>query len=122
MATDDTKLNILIVDDEAFIRLALSRLLNGHQVFQAASYDQAAAILQAKNIDVVITDNSMAGRNGVDVLRLSSQLQPRAKRIMLTGKPPKLVQPLLEEGLIQHYFPKLGNQSLKQLLDVINGR
>lgn len=122
MPVEETKLKILIVDDEAFIRLALSRLLNGHHVHQAASYDQAAAILQANSIDVVITDNSMSGRDGVEVLRLTGQLQPRAKRIMLSGKPPKHLQALVEEGLIQHFFPKLGNQSLKQLLEVINVR
>ena len=113
---------MLLVDDEPMILRVLSRRLQGHRVFQAKSCDQAEEILRREPLDIVISDNSMPGRGGVETLRLVSKLQPRALRIMFSGTPPGNLRQIVNEGLVQHFFPKTEDQSLINLLDMISQR
>jgi len=115
------KLRVLLVDDEPVILRSLSRRLGAHQVFQAESGDQAEEILSRESLDIVISDNSMPGRGGVETLRLVSRRQPRAVRIMFSGTPPDNLQQFVDEGLVQHVFSKTEGQSLINLLDTISG-
>lgn len=68
-------LRVLIVDDEQDVREVLrSRFARrGFQVREAASVDQAQETLEKNHgdIDVVLTDLKMPGRNGLEILKLT---------------------------------------------------
>lgn len=101
-----TPLRILIVDDEPLIGRALARRLRGHQLHLAENYAGAAEILRREPVDMVVSDCHMPGPNGVEVLRLTRELQPEARRVMLSAHPPANLEELCAEGLIERFFAK----------------
>jgi response regulator RpfG family c-di-GMP phosphodiesterase len=107
-------LRVLIVDDEVMVLRALRRDLSArsYQVFQAECYDEALKILQGEAVDVVISDCTMPGPNGVEVLRASARIQPTARRFMCSAYPPADLEALLEQGVIQRFFAKPWDKTL----------
>jgi DNA-binding NtrC family response regulator len=82
------KLRVLIVEDEAAIRLALTGLLRreGYEVEQADCGEAAIAKLRADAVDLVLTDLALGnGPSGMDVLRASKQHQPETPVVMITA-------------------------------------
>jgi DNA-binding NtrC family response regulator len=78
---------ILIADDERNIRASIVRLfdLDGHKALAAADGDEALAILRKDEVDLVILDLQMPGRDGFAVLSEMQTLQIDAPVIVLTG-------------------------------------
>lgn len=62
-------MNIVVVDDEIIYLDLLAEVLTlyGHSVFKAQAADEALGHLHAHQIDLVISDVSMPGRNGVSL-------------------------------------------------------
>ncbi len=80
----------LVVDDEASVRSALARLLRsvGVRVYLASGADEAVATLEAHadDIAVIVSDYSMPGADGAELLRSVRERWPDISRVMLTGK------------------------------------
>ncbi|WP_321370610.1 diguanylate cyclase domain-containing protein [uncultured Desulfuromusa sp.] len=78
---------ILIVDDELFFRKLYRDLLleEGYRVDICDSGDDAIALLQQRQVDVVLTDMVMPGRNGLEVLRAAKALPNPPDVILVTG-------------------------------------
>jgi len=78
---------VLIVDDEENTRIGLSKLLSrdGYQTKAAANGLEALEYLGQENIDLVITDISMPGMNGLDFLYEVRRLYPGIKVVMMTA-------------------------------------
>ena len=81
------KHTILVVDDEEFVRESLGDLLesDGYRVDTAASSSDALAFLKRRSFDVVVTDLSMPGGDGLDLLRTMRKHGLEAPVIVLTG-------------------------------------
>ncbi len=79
--------NILIVDDELFFRKLYRDLLleEGYHVDVCDNGDDAIALLQQRQIDLVLTDMVMPGRNGLEVLRAARVLSNPPDVILVTG-------------------------------------
>ena len=62
---------ILVVDDDPDARRLMDSILqrNGHRVLLAENGEQALAIVEKDNIDVVLLDVAMPGMNGFEVCR-----------------------------------------------------
>jgi CheY-like chemotaxis protein len=86
----DLRQTVLIVEDEALIRLGLVADAQdaGFAVLEAASADQAIAILEARtDVSVVVTDIDMPG--SMDGLRLAACVRdrwPPVKLILVSGQ------------------------------------
>ncbi len=80
--------DVLVVDDEECVRLALRRDLGsrGYRVHMADRPLTAFEKLREEHIDIVISDNAMPGMTGLQFLRLVRDRYPQAIRIMLTGQ------------------------------------
>jgi DNA-binding NtrC family response regulator len=78
---------ILVVDDEEGIRsfLAESLELDGHQIEEAASGEDALERLRAKSFDLVLTDLRMPGMGGMKLLETAQAEQPEVEFIVLTA-------------------------------------
>lgn len=76
---------ILVVDDDAFIVQALSRILQieGHQVVGHTEPERA---LKESGYQIVITDFQMPHMNGVELLGRIREKNPNAVRVMLTAQ------------------------------------
>ncbi len=70
--SDEKGIGILIVDDDAFTRKVVHRILTDLRyadVGEAESVESALALLQGKAFDLIITDVQMPGINGLELLR-----------------------------------------------------
>src|SRR5262245_51782596 len=59
--------------------------MNEFDVYTAPSADQAQHVLQAQRIDVLLTDQRMPRRTGVELLEWAKQHSPRTIRLLMTG-------------------------------------
>jgi len=80
-------LRVLVVDDEADIRLGLRRLLAklGVEAREAESGAAALGRLDEQDADLVITDLMMPGISGVELLDAVKQRRPSTVVVVLTG-------------------------------------
>jgi two-component system chemotaxis response regulator CheY len=78
---------ILIVEDDPTLRPAMQRLLEhgGHQVEAVDSGQAALALLARRQFDIVITDFSMPGMAGDQLVRRIREQLPRQRIIMATA-------------------------------------
>ena len=100
---------VLVVEDEAAMRLALSGLLRkeGHDVVLASSAREALAALEGDAFDLVLTDLSLGkGGTGLDVLAASRALREEVPVVLITahGSERAAVEALLKGAA--HYVPK----------------
>lgn len=81
------KARVLIVDDEANARKVLSAILKEvpYTVYQADGFDRAVEIIAAENIDAVITDLKMPGKNGLYLFNYLKSNYPDIPVIFLTA-------------------------------------
>jgi PAS domain S-box-containing protein len=88
VVADQKRARILLVDDDKFVRQLLAEELRaiGHVVEQASNGKAAPDRLLAKDdIDVLITDLSMPGIDGLQLIRQAQQHAPDLPAILITG-------------------------------------
>ncbi|MDR0476432.1 MAG: sigma-54 dependent transcriptional regulator [Desulfobulbaceae bacterium] len=78
---------ILLVDDEPNYLIVLSELLTeaGHEVFTAASGEEALALARSSDLDVVITDMQMPGMDGMALLEAIKEINSNLPVIIITA-------------------------------------
>jgi len=78
---------ILIIDDEAFIRENVERILgdDGYQVCGAANGGEARRIVAEGEIDLALLDLNLGTENGIDVLKALKETDPELLIIIITG-------------------------------------
>ncbi len=81
------KIRVLLVDDEKeFVDSLCQRLeLRGFDVKTTYSGDEALSLLQQEEVDIVILDVLMPGKDGIATLEEIKKLKPLIHVIMLTG-------------------------------------
>ncbi len=79
--------SILIVDDEGPIRRILSVLLRErrHRITEAASGEEALALLAEAKPDLVLLDLRLPGIDGLETLKRLRALEPRLDVVMMTA-------------------------------------
>jgi len=77
---------LLIIDDDAAVRETLSELFSeAHECHTADRAEQALEYLQIENYDVVLTDISMPGLSGLEVIRRMKEEHPETPVIVISG-------------------------------------
>jgi DNA-binding NtrC family response regulator len=81
------KPNILIVDDEAPIRMLLQAFFRrrGYEVSVAATAKETLGVLDEVPIQVIILDIALEDADGLELLGVIKQAHPEIPVIMLTG-------------------------------------
>ena len=104
---------ILIIDDDPEILEMLESILVGenYKVFPAERGRQAIELYQSNPIDLVITDISMPGMGGLEVLKAIKQIDIDMEVIVLTGIATfeNAVQALKEDGAFNYLTKPLEN-------------
>jgi ATP-dependent Lon protease len=82
-----TRARILVVDDEEIARRNIVRVLkkDGHEVTEAANGLEAMAQVEAKGVDLVITDLKMEKMDGIQLIESLKKVSPHTDIIMVTG-------------------------------------
>jgi CheY-like chemotaxis protein len=79
---------VLVVDDDAFVREVLAASLEdaGYAILEADSGAQALTVLRADTrIDVLLSDLTMPGMDGLELIRAAQEIRPGLPAILLTG-------------------------------------
>ena len=78
---------ILIIDDEAFIRENVERILGeeGYQVLSAAGGTEARELVSEEDVDLVLLDLNLGTEDGLEVLKELKRIDPELLVIIITG-------------------------------------
>ena len=81
------KETILIIDDEAFIRENVQRILSedGYRVLEAASGSEALELAAGDEVDLALLDLNLGTENGLTVLEALKEANPELLVIIITG-------------------------------------
>ena len=97
---------LLIIDDDSHVRETLHDLFcEVHECHTADRAEQALEYLQFETYDVVLTDISMPGLGGLEVLKRISSQQPTTPVIVISGQPDADNESLRRLGAFD-FFPK----------------
>jgi len=106
--TDNSKLSILVVDDDEIIRMVLRQSLEkeGYHVSTANSAEEALNTLQRSFFHVVITDIMMGEMNGVELLLQIKEMNSLMQIYVMTshGTLPHVIQCM--QGGAYDFFEK----------------
>lgn len=78
---------VLVVDDEPNAIRVLSAMLKdtGYQVYAASNVDKACEIIRSEEIDAVITDLKMPGKDGFQLFQYVTEQYPQMPVLFLTA-------------------------------------
>jgi DNA-binding NtrC family response regulator len=99
---------LLIVDDERGIVIALKGLFSkeGYEVETAESGEEALERVKAGPFHVIITDLSMKGMSGLDLLRVVRQADPECAVLMITAYGSQRIAVEAMKAGAEDYLPK----------------
>ena len=86
---EETRIRVLVVDDEEVVRLGYRRVLSGDgfTVMGAGDGREALELMADKRFDVVLLDLRMPGMDGLAVLRAIKEQWPESEVVVITGYP-----------------------------------
>ena len=106
---------ILIVDDEPNYLIILSELLReeGYEVFTAQGGEEAISIFHESDLDLIITDMQMPGKDGISLLKSVKSINRDLPVIMITayGEVEKAVT-AMQAGAYTYLTKPFNNQEL----------
>lgn len=93
-------MRVLLVDDEPLILLILAGFLEGGawETVAAKNADDALGKFEPGKFDIVITDRTMPGVDGLQLSEALKQRQPGLRVILISGMSPSAPLPAPESG------------------------
>src|SRR5579863_9220561 len=79
--------NVLVIEDDAKIRLLLKRVLSleGYTAYEAADLKSAARVVKSEEIDVIVCDVKLPDGNGIEFSKRIKSSWTNIEIIMLTA-------------------------------------
>ena len=120
-AKESVRMKILLVDDHTILLDGVKSLLSQEDdlqvVGQAGSAEAALEFLKKQDVDLIITDYSMPGMDGLSLLNTVRRIAPNTKIILLSMHDEvHLVKEILKAGVNGYVLKK---DTHKELLDAI---
>lgn len=95
---------LLIIDDDSFVRDTLNDLFSErHECHTADRAEQALQFLEFETYDVVLTDISMPGLGGLQVLKRMTEEHPTTPVIVISGQVDADKDTLLDLGAFDFF-------------------
>ena len=118
----EKKINIVIVDDHALVRLGLTTLVNDQPnmqvVGEAGSGAEALRVVELHQPDVVLMDIRMPGESGIEATRAILSRYPRTRVVILTSfADDELVLRAIQAGAAGYVLKQADNQDLLRAIN-----
>lgn len=116
---------ILVLEDDAFCREAMERLLknSGYETCCCSCAEEALVRLQEETFDVLITDFQMKGMDGLELIDQARKIDPAMGVILVTGIPLEDLGQRLKKSKMNGFLSKpLDWQNLIFLLKSLGER
>jgi two-component system response regulator (stage 0 sporulation protein F) len=100
------KPKILIVDDQAGIRVLLMEVFSseGYETFQASNGKAALDIVKNENPDLVLLDMKIPGMDGLEILKRIKEINEDVKVIMMTAYGElDMINEATQNGALMHF-------------------
>lgn len=99
---------LLVVDDDISHLMIFERAFKHDFTLRIAwSGLEALDILKEEPVDVIVTDYTMPGLNGLALLREARRRWPWIGRMLMTGRPDiEFIEDALGEGVVEALVPK----------------
>jgi response regulator RpfG family c-di-GMP phosphodiesterase len=99
---------LLLIDDEVRVLSALRRALRkeGYDILTASTAEEAMAVVDARPVDLVLSDHKMPGMSGVQLLEAVAARRPDAARLLISGWPEEVPRERLAALDIRALIPK----------------
>jgi two-component system invasion response regulator UvrY len=121
--SDNTMIEIGIVDDHPVVRLALQQFFEScndiHVAGQAQNTGEAFELLLNANLNVLILDIDLPGQSGLDVIGVFCRKAPKVGIIVFSGYPQEQYAVKLFRMGAKAYIPK--NSELDVLVNAVRG-
>lgn len=104
-----TPVRVLLVDDSEVTLHIIGLMVRneGYEIHQCCEPEKALAMVGELGIDIVVSDWSMPGMDGLELLGLLSRLHPTVVRIMLTAHATlHLAVDAMNKGQVRHFLTK----------------
>ena len=127
-ANESRRMKILLVDDHTILLDGVKSLLSKEDdleiVGQAGSAEAALEFLKKQDVDLIITDYSMPGMDGLSLLNTVKRIAPNTKIILLSMHDEvHLVKEILKAGVNGYVLKKDTHKELLNAIhDVHNGK
>jgi DNA-binding NtrC family response regulator len=110
---------VLIVDDDILVRDTLHAFLSlSHECHTADRAEQALAYLGIETYDVVLTDLSMPGLSGREILNYIQEKHPATPVIVISGMPDGgYGQQVLEMGAFAFFTKPFNVDEIEEAVD-----
>lgn len=113
---------IYLVDDDPLVVASLGSLLEletPHRVRRFTASDDALAAMRDESPDLIVSDLTMPGIDGLELLERSRAIRPHAARIILTGYADKesAVRAINDAGIYQYVEKPWDNTQLLVTVD-----
>lgn len=92
--------NILVVDDEEFIRDIVTECLSstGHNVVSAGNGERALGLIKHNHFDIIFLDLTMPNKDGVEILKDIGAIDPNSTVIIISGRSEEQLPDIIVEG------------------------
>ena len=108
-------IKVMLADDHAIVRKGLRQLLEEtgfiQVVAEADDYPAIMKAVRANDLDVLVMDITMPGKNGVDVLKIVKGEKPKLAVLMLSMHPEDQYAVRALKAGASGYPPKTARQS-----------
>lgn len=83
----ETQKRVLIVEDEAISRKALTALLraNGYDAESVASAEEALQRINGDHLAIMLVDLDLPGMNGIDFIAIIAKRRPEIQSVLVTA-------------------------------------
>ncbi len=110
--------SVLIVEDEAILRESLrDSLKDTHTLTTAASGEEALALIQKQDFDILIVDVRLGGKSGLQVVKEVKELKPYIKSIIITAYPSvELAVEAMKQGAVDYLVKPVRADDLERLI------